>query len=214
MKYRYPVFLLTLSAVLSAGCTFIHENTCFIYTDGLLDDLCAIEYLGQKYDHAVILAQNPAGIAESPYASSAVTDETALLDTVSKWFVSAELYTDNVNLAEADLYLLAPLSEFAGLLKDKPYLRSGKAMMMAGGEDGPDGAGNEWNAAADIEAYRYVTENMKKLIQMTRTECEQEYEKDGYPFEAGFLEEYTSRMNAISENICCYDLQAAAFVFK
>ena len=52
MKYRYPVFLLTLSAVLSAGCAAVHENTCFIYTDGLLDDLCAIEYLAQKYDHA------------------------------------------------------------------------------------------------------------------------------------------------------------------
>ncbi len=214
MKYRYPVFLLTLCTVLSAGCTAVHENTCFIYTDGLLDDLCAIEYLAQKYDHAVIMPQNPAGIAGSPYASSAVTDEAALLDTASEWFVSAELYSDEMNLSEADLYLLAPLSEFAELLKDNPYLCSEKALMMAGDTDGPDGAGNEWNAAADIEAYRYVTENMKNLTQMTRSECEQEYEKDGYPFEARFLDEYTSRMNAISENICCYDLQAAAFVFK
>ncbi|HCK87945.1 MAG TPA: hypothetical protein DHW39_03950 [Erysipelotrichaceae bacterium] len=90
MKYRYPVFLLTLCTVLSAGCSAVHENTCFIYTDRLLDDLCAIEYLAQKYDHAVIMPQNPEGIAESPYASSAVTDEAALLDTASEWFVSAE----------------------------------------------------------------------------------------------------------------------------
>ena len=117
-----------------------------------------------------------------------------------------------MNLAEADLYLLAPLSEFANLLKDNPYLKTEKALMMAGDEDGPDGAGNEWNAAADIEAYGYVTENMKNLTQMTKSECEQEYEKDGYPFKARFLEEYTLRMNAISENICCYDLQTAAFV--
>ena len=35
----------------SASC----KASCFIYTDGLLDDLCAAEYLSGRYDSAVIL---------------------------------------------------------------------------------------------------------------------------------------------------------------
>jgi len=66
------------------------------------------------------------------------------------------------------------------------------------------------NAIADVDAYRYVTENMPNLTQVTRPECENAYEKNGYPFEAEFLEEYIGSMTAMNENICCYDLQAVA----
>ena len=40
----------------------VHTETCFIYTDGLLDDLCAIEYLAGHYDHSVIMLQDPNGL--------------------------------------------------------------------------------------------------------------------------------------------------------
>ena len=83
---------------------------------------------------------------------------------------------------------------------------------MAGDSEGPDGAGDEWNAVADIDAYRYVTENMRNLTQVTRPECEATYEANGYPFEAEFLDEYIVSMTTINENICCYDLQAVSVV--
>jgi hypothetical protein len=85
---------------------------------------------------------------------------------------------------------------------------------MAGDSDGPDGAGKDWNAVMDIDAYRYVTGNMTDLVQMTRPDCENEYEANGYPFEAQFLDEYTAKMKSMDENLCCYDLQAVALFFR
>ncbi|MDO5132163.1 MAG: hypothetical protein Q4D81_04155 [Eubacteriales bacterium] len=135
-------------------------------------------------------------------------------EAVSQWFASVTPYSDFTDISEADFYLIAPLTEFAGMLKDDPSLKSKRALLMAGDAEGPDGAGEDWNAVMDIDAYRYVTENMIDLIQMTRPVCEAEFEKNGYPFNAQFLEEYAARMSSIDENVCCYDLQAAALLFK
>lgn len=85
---------------------------------------------------------------------------------------------------------------------------------MAGDSDGPDGAGEDWNAIMDIDAYRYVTENMTDLVQMTRPECERDFETNGYHFVSKFLDEYISQMNSMDENVCCYDLQAVSLFFK
>ena len=189
-------------------------RVCFIYTDGLLDDLCAIEYLAGKYDSAVILLQNPEGLEGNDYGSKAVTDKTALISTASQWFANVSEYSDAADIAGADLYLLGPLTEFAELLRANPSLGSNRALLMAGTFDGPDGAGEEWNAAADEEAYRYVVENMSALTQMTAPECEAEFSANGYPFRAQFLDEYITQMESLNENVCCYDLQAVAFMFK
>ena len=211
------VVILSILALCSAGCgtkepVSDQADTCFIYTDGLLDDLCAIEYLSGKYDHAIIMPENPEGMKESPYASDKVQDEDALLGVASAWFKNVVPYSDDTDISEADLYLLGPLTEFADLLKGNPSLQSNKALLMAGDAKGPDGAGEEWNAVADVDAYRYVTENMTNLTQVTRPECEATYETKGYPFEAEFLDEYIASINAIDENICCYDLQAVSVV--
>ncbi len=186
------------------------KDTCFIYSDGLLDDLCAIEFLAGKYDNAVILLQNPEGLTDNDYASKTVRDKDAFFDSVSKWFANVTEYSDSADLSETDLYLLGPLTEFALILKDNPSLKSNPALLMAGQSEGPDGGGQEWNAAADLEAYRYVTENMTNLSQVTGPECEALYEAQGYPFEAQFLEEYKTQMESLNENVCCYDLQAVS----
>ena len=185
-------------------------DTCFVYADGLLDDLCALEYLSKRYDHAVILLQNPEGLKDSPYGSPSVTDGGVFLEAVHKWFPDAVSYADGTDVAKADFYLLAPLTEYAALLKKHPEFGEKNTLMMAGDEKGPDGAGEDWNAIMDIEAYRYVSENVSDLFQVTRPDCEGAYEKNGYPFEAEYLDEYISRMSAIDENVCCYDLQAVA----
>ena len=157
-------------------------ETCFIYTDGLLDDLCAIEYLAKKYDHAVIMLQDPEGLADSQYASDLVKDESSFYAAVQPWFTSVVPYSDDTEISDADFYLLAPLTEFAEMLKDNPLLKSKRALLMAGDSEGPDGAGGDWNAVMDLDAYRYVTENMTDLFQITRLMCEKEYETNGYPF--------------------------------
>jgi len=207
--------LATILTALSAGCgtskaDSVLSDTCFIYTDGLLDDLCAIEYLAESYDKAVIMLQDPEGLGDNPYASPEVTDKDTFFETVSQWFDSATPYTDSEDISQTDFYLLAPLTEYAELLKSNPSFKSKRALIMAGDADGPDGAGEDWNAIQDLAAYRYVTENMTDLVQMTRPECEAEFETNAYPFEAQFLSEYISRMSSMDENVCCYDLQAVA----
>ena len=219
-RNRIPVMLIILIlAVSPAKCAALETDparvgACFIYTDGLLDDLCAIEYLSRYYDQAVIMLQDPGGLADSPYASGAVTDESTFFEAVSQWFTSVTPYSDPADIREADLYLLAPLTGFAELLRNEPSLSSKRALLMAGDSEGPDGAGGDWNAVMDIDAYRYVTENMTDLLQVTRPECEAGFETNGYPFHARFLDEYTARMRSMDESVCCYDLQAAALAFR
>ena len=213
------LFICFTLIVCSSGCGSqasnpVQSDTCFIYTDGLLDDLCALEYLSKSYDNAVILLQDPEGLADSVYASGTVTDESSLIAAASQWFDDVALYSDSEDISGADFYLLAPLTEFAGLLKEEPSLESKHALLMAGDSDGPDGAGEDWNAVKDIDAYRYVTENMTDLVQMTRPDCENAYEEDGYPFDAQYLDEYVSRTESINDSVCCYDLQAVALYLK
>lgn len=218
---RY-LMIFTLLGIITAGvagcCSQKQEmgqaDTCFIYTDGLLDDLCAIEYLSERYDNAIVMLQDPEGLPDSQYASDSVTDESLLLDAASRWFKRVTPYSDSTDISVADLYLLAPLTEFAAILKADPLLQEKRALIMAGDSDGPEGAGEEWNAIMDLDAYRYVTENMTELIQMTRPECEAEFEENGYPIDAEFLDEYVTQMNSMNENVCCYDLQAVALLFK
>ena len=214
--------ILTLAIIITAlfaGCgtaktDTVQSDTCFIYTDGLLDDLCAIEYLAESYDNAVIMLQDPEGLKDNPYASPEVADKDTFFETVSPWFTSATPYTDPADISQMDFYLLAPLTEYAELLKSNPSFKSKKALLMAGDSDGPDGAGEDWNAIQDIDAYRYVTENMTELVQMTHPECEAEYEANSYPFKAMFLGEYISRMSSMNENVCCYDLQAVSLYLR
>jgi len=221
-KLYKPVTILTLAIIMTAffgGCRtaktdMVQSDTCFIYTDGLLDDLCAIEYLAERYDNAVIMLQDPEGLKNNPYGSPEVTEESTFFDTVSPWFESVAPYTDSANISQTDFYLLAPLTEYAELLKANPSFQSKRALIMAGDADGPDGAGEDWNAIQDIDAYRYVTGNMTDLVQMTRPDCEAEFEANAYPFEAMFLDEYISRMSAMDENVCCYDLQAVSLYFQ
>ena len=66
LKKSYkPITIPTLAIIITAlfaGCgtaktDTVQSDTCFIYTDGLLDDLCAIEYLAESYYNAVIMLQ-------------------------------------------------------------------------------------------------------------------------------------------------------------
>lgn len=215
-KIKQWIAMISLFAIVIVGCVGCgKQNTedaqaksCFIYTDGLLDDLCAIEYLSTKYDNAVILLQNAEGLVGNDYASQIVQDKSAFFQTVSAWFSKVTDYSDSTDIAKMDFYILAPLTEFAEILKDNPSLLSNHTLLMAGVSDGPDGAGEEWNAAADKESYRYVTEHMTDLTQVTAPECEAAFTTNGYPFEAQFLDEYTTQMKSINDNACCYDLQA------
>lgn len=208
------VFILGLSACGTPEIDEVRKTTCFIYTDGLLDDLCAIEYLSDKYESAVILLQDPGGLAGNEYASDIVSNKKAFMDTVSGWFSVVTEYSDSEDLSNMDIYLLAPLTEFASLLEENSSLKSNHALMMAGDSDGPNGAGLEWNATADEEAYRYVTENMTDLTQIAAPECEAAYLQTGYSFSAAFLDEYVHQMESMNENVCCYDLQAVSYMFE
>ena len=92
--------------------------------DSLLDVICAIEYLAEKYDNAVIMLQDPEGLKDNSYASPAVTGENIFFDTVSPWFSSITPYTDSADITQTDFYLLSSLTEYVELLRVNPSFKS------------------------------------------------------------------------------------------
>ena len=71
-----------------------------------------------------------------------------------------------------------------------------------------------WNGVAFTILYQAAGATASGLVQMTRPECEAEYETNAYPFKATFLGEYISRMSSMNENVCCYDLQAVSLYLR
>ena len=191
------------------------KKNCFIYTDLFLDDLCAVEYLSLHYENAVYFVTLENEIKGSAYASC-IVQSAADFEKTAKGFFSGtvtDFCSTGTVAPDADVFLLAPLTDFVKIIKQCPSVIGNKALMMGGIRPGPDGAENEWNASADVSAYRYTLEHMKNLRQVTRNECLRLYAENGYPFNCSFLPEYIKKMNAIGENVTCFDLQAVSVIF-
>lgn len=192
------------------------KKECFIYSDAFLDDICAAEMLAGYYESARVFVTLEDEIKGSDYCSDSVTDGKEFISLMNGLFSGgAKPYAAGEPLpADCDIYLLAPLTDFAELLKQAPSLADNYCVMMAGINAGAGGALNEWNASRDPDAYDFVVTQMKNLRQVTRNECLELYEKNGYPFECRFMPEYIGKMNAIGENLTCFDLQAVAAGIK
>lgn len=186
------------------------KDVCFIYTDAFLDDICATEMLADKYERAIVFVTLEGEIRGSAYCSDRVTDGSEFLSLMSELFdKGATAYRIGDSLPEdADLYLLAPLTDFAEIICRNTEIEDNFCVMMAGINPGVGGALNEWNASRDSLSYDFVVSQMHRLRQVTRNECLELYEKNGYPFECRFMDEYIEKMKNIGENLTCFDLQA------
>ena len=55
--------------------------------------------------------------------------------------------------------------------------------------------------------------SMTDLVQMTRPDCESEFEANGYPFEALFLDEYITQMNSMDDKPGVVQMSSVKMVF-
>lgn len=196
----------------------VSGSKCVIYTDLLLDDLCAIEWLAKKYDKVCILPCCLNSWTGSEYG----TDENfdSVCEKIRSWgdvVIIRDDYEPLKEFEESDLYLLAPLVEFVNLVENEEFkfLLNLPAVMMAGEEIGEDGAGSEYNAMQDEDAYKFVIKNIKTLCQTTDKMCKKMFKEKEYPFEAEYLEEYIEKIGKIEgEEVYCPDLQAVVYGYE
>ena len=186
-------------------------SKCLVYSDLLLDDLCALEFLATKFDSITVVAINAQELTESDYASTMVATLNEAEIHLQFWFNSVRVIDGNedYNLEEEyDLVLsLAQATRVVDDLERYDWLKD----LPFGAMIGPD---EEWNAARDLEAYHKLVEMGTHAVIVQAGWCEQQYEEAGYPIETTFQHEYISKMNSLGDSVCCYDLQAVSEILK
>lgn len=198
----------------------VSENSkCIVYTDLLLDDLCAIQWLAKMYDNVCILPCCLNSWSNSKYGTDDSFND--MCEKIKSWGDVEIVGPANNCIKEfedSDLYLLAPLTEFVELVEDEEeleFLLNFPTVMMAGEELGEDGVGNEYNAVKDEYAYKFIIKNIKTLCQVTDKMCKKLFKDRGYPFESEYLEEYIEKIGEIEgEEVYCPDLQAVTYGYN
>lgn len=190
----------------------ITSDYCVVYTDLLLDDLCAIQLLSYRYRKVCIIAVNHNDLPTSDYAYDGCNIFT-VISKLKEWFDDVVVRIDalscsNVTVAnnEADCYSLANATAIVKDLEAGFKYKSITAMIGSSEE--------EWNASQDVEAYhKLLTYGIK---QVSFEDCEKLYAEKGYHGFDKYIEylpTYISKMNAINDSICCFDFQAVASKF-
>lgn len=190
-----------------------------IYTDMLLDDLCAIELLSYKYKSAVILVANSDDLPSSNYAADNYNIVKANND-VKTWFKDNVVFVKD-SLELRDVCEFTPehrvtvfcLCNAKAIVRDleyiEPNLKNLAAMIGSSHEFNPNDP--EWNANQDLEAYKVLQEfinSNSNCLQVTAGECEDSYNpEDGTYNWLKYSSAYLNKMTQLNENTCCYDLR-------
>ena len=70
-------------------------SKCLVYSDLLLDDLCALEFLATKFDAITVVAINAQELTESDYASTMVATLNEAEIHLQFWFNSVRVIDGN-----------------------------------------------------------------------------------------------------------------------
>lgn len=190
----------------------IDKEYCVVYSDLLLDDLCALEALSRKYSKIYLVAVNPGDLITSLYASSRVRNLIEAEAVLKKWFKEVVLRINCISkdghlVTYPDCYSLANATKIAEDIKS-PRIQFSKIIGMIGSDTEARKDDEEWNASQDPDAYVDLCHAVG-FNQVTADYCRYLYKEYGYyTGDYGFLEEYIRKMNAINDEVCCFDLQA------
>lgn len=206
-------------SVLDNVCKEAKRREVVIYTDGLLDDMCAIEELSKHYDKAIIVLVNSEDLSNSQYAPKYYSVERFKEDCES-WFEECRILCEE-QCGESfrvpgvvDVFLLCNAKTF---MSTKDNYRIKRLCAMIGSSHEFDENDTEWNASQSIESYKQLQEEINKRRgwrQVTAKECEEFVRPETYsPEGLKYYAEYMERMKALNENDCCYDLQCVYKAF-
>lgn len=186
-----------------------------IYTDGLLDDLCAIQELSKHYKSAVVILTDYNELNKSDYAAYNYNPFTLRID-LSSWFKECTMVIDKCELDSVceftrgfDVYCLAKATS---VIRDFDLIsKADNLYAMIGSSNVFNNNDKEWNASQDITAYEKLLEaiNTKdNWKQFTSTDCEVfKRSSNVKPESLKYYKQYMEKMTKLNENTCCYDLQ-------
>lgn len=195
-----------------------------VYTDLLLDDMCALDYLARKYKydrHFDIVIVNSESIAGNKYASDKIRDRSDAKNLARVIVPSSHAYVDTgwdasrMSGPYERVYCMCP---FTQLNKDFDFVvgKNTQVYLMGGVKDygySHECVGEgEWNAEQDLDAFYSVMHRLHdenyKYVLCTAPELKQFYECFEYSgYESKYLTNYVSRMQEMGEDIYCPDLQ-------
>lgn len=193
----------------------INSKFCLVYTDLLLDDLCALEKLSEHYDGVFIYPYAPERIGQpdNEYASANIASLEEAIATLKVWFGFAaevgERGMEAVHPLVTDVFVLCALTDVVRHLKKFPTLADHDFCLMAGSKPGADYCQpTEWNQQLDPEAYNefFSLVRPSRVKQYTNTELEKLGDTADGSME--FYAEYVTRMGEIKDIPYCPDLVA------
>lgn len=191
-------------------------KTCVIYTDVMLDDLCALEVLSKYYDNALVVMLSPDDVGKSVYSPKGFTVDN-VASSICNSFKNVKVITVPVSntayLETCDEYDVFSLGSAAYVMGDIAVLKPkmNNLVAMIGSREG-DGT-SEWNASLSVEAYMKLKTFMgeyPKSHLFTSEDCDELYDKNHYwgKENSPMVKLYEKCMRGAGESVTCYDLQA------
>ena len=191
----------------------VPQKTCVIYTDGLLDDLCAIEYLSRFYTKAVVLLTNGNDLPTSDYAPDNYNTEEFGKD-VRGWFREVVL-TEESGISGLGLTFEEKPDAFlfcnATAICNDDLSRFAKLTVMGSYDGIVNRLNDEWNSSQDMEAFKKIlAQNVIPMVVMSKQDCEAYPNVELFKYlDLKYYNEYYIKMTALNDSTCCYDLVAA-----
>ena len=191
----------------------LNKDWVVVYSDLLLDDLCALEELGRRYKNIYLIAVMFNDLPSSPYASKRVRCLADIEEYLNKWFGKAVIATSPLvknghTVNGADCFLLCNATHIAVDLEAGIVFNN--IVGMIGNDSTFRDDDDEWNASQDIKSYQILRSYI--MTQVTKGKCEELYDKNCYyGGDYEFLAEYVEKMTRIKDSAACYDLQAVMY---
>lgn len=139
----------------------INSDTAVIYTDLLLDDLCALDYLSHKYKRALVIAVNTADLPTSNYTLDNF-DLTKAEDLLQKMF-NGQVHiittpigkVQDIKFNKNSRFDVYCLSNATYIMEDLVLIENNikNLYTMIGMDHSVNPEDTEWNASQDLQAY-------------------------------------------------------------
>lgn len=205
-----------------------------IYTDLLLDDLCALEVLGKwcksQNKKAMLVGTCLDELHNSVYGSPHVRNLTQARTYLDKWFGKYELVSEKSKRYRYNPEMIIVICSVTAFYRDLTNwlifndrvnffdaYKTGQFVrpiyIMGGSSKAKDGIGTEYNASADKQAFTELLKSRWVQYYFNET-CLKLFDKYGYEtkalnFKPEFLDEYLTTMSKLGENLYCPDLMVA-----
>ena len=188
-------------------------EACLVYSDLLLDDLCAIQKLSSYFkDMYLVPCDIQDDYAENDY-SPANRSVPEVIELIRGWFRKVSV-AENIN-GKLDgvehVFILARATEVVADIRKNDWMKELQFCFMGGSYPGLEAENNpdnlEWNHSRDRKAYTALFREFDlDITQFTFKDCEELADMNDTKMQ--FYQEYVETMERLGDSTCCPDLSA------